>query len=93
MKMKRKATLIGGALLVGASMAAMPSASAQVPVCAGTDNTIVLCVDPTGGTPIGDCVYVGPPPCMPVSIPTPSITCGGRLGPACNFTIQLPPIS
>ena len=91
--MKRKASLICGGLLVAASMAVMPSASAQIPLCAGTANTIVVCVDPTGGTPITDCVYLGPPPCMYVSIPTPSITCGGRLGPACNFTIQLPDLS
>lgn len=92
--MKRKASLIFGGLLVGASMAVMPSASAQaIPLCAGTVNTIVVCVDPTGGTPIGDCVYLGPPPCMNVSIPTPSIECSGRLGPACNFTVQLPDIT
>lgn len=91
--MKKKASLTCGGVLVAASMAVMPSASAQAPVCAGTENTIVVCVDTTGGTPITDCVYVGPPPCMPVSIPTPSIDCAGRLGPVCDFSIQLPDLS
>ena len=91
--MKRKTSLICGGVLAAASMAVMPSASAQIPLCVGTDNTIVVCVDPTGGTPIEDCIYAGPPPCTPVSIPTPSISCGGRLGPACDFTIQLPDLS
>lgn len=78
--MTRKAMLWVGCLIAGASLAVTPSASAQ-PLCVGTTGTIYQCVDPTGGTPIQDCVYVVIPPCHPVSVPTPLIYCpAGRIG-------------
>lgn len=75
--MRRKILTLGAGLMLAAGMAAPASAD---PLCGGTASTIVVCVDPTGGTPINDCVYVGPPPCVPVSIPTPSFGCGGAMG-------------
>lgn len=78
--MRLKRTLFGTALLVGASMALAAPAQASIPVCAGTQNTIVVCVDPTGGILIEDCVYVGPPPCIPVVVPGPTVQCGGNIG-------------
>ncbi len=78
--MSHRAMLWVGSLVVGMSLAVMPSASAQT-VCAGTSNTIVQCVDPTGGTPIQDCIYLLIPPCHPVSVPTPYVYCtGGDIG-------------
>ncbi|MDQ4124724.1 MAG: hypothetical protein M3134_03870 [Actinomycetota bacterium] len=61
-------------------MAASP-AQAQTTVCAGTSNTVFVCTNPTGGTVITDCVYLGPPPCMPVTVPGPTLSCGGDLIP------------
>lgn len=74
--MRRKALTLCAGLLLAASIASPAAAQA---LCAGTANTAVVCVDPTGGTPIVDCIYVGPPPCVPVSVPTPSVGCGGDL--------------
>ncbi|MDQ3914041.1 MAG: hypothetical protein M3323_01735 [Actinomycetota bacterium] len=72
--MRRRIFSIGAGLLVAATLS---SPAAATEVCAGTQEFQYVCVDPTGGTPITQCVYVGPPPCHPVSVPTPSITCGG----------------
>ncbi len=78
--MTRKAKLWAGCLIAGATLAVMPSASAQT-VCVGTTATIYQCVDPTGGEPIEDCVYIVIPPCHPVSVPTPYVYCtGGKIG-------------
>jgi hypothetical protein len=67
-------------LIAGATLAVTPAASAA-PLCVGTQSTFVQCVDPTGGRPIQDCIYVGPPPCIPVSVPTPYVYClGGDIG-------------
>lgn len=74
--MRRKALTLGASLVLTASLAA--PAVAQT-VCAGTANTAVVCANPTGGAPIEDCIYVGPPPCTPVSVPTPTVSCGGDL--------------
>ena len=74
--MGRRIFSIGAGLLLTAGLAS-PAAAAEVEVCAGTQGQQYVCVDPTGGTPITDCVYLGPPPCIPVSVPTPSIRCGG----------------
>jgi hypothetical protein len=75
--MRRAAILLGAGLLLTAASAVPASAA---PVCAGTQNTVVLCVDPTAGTLYSDCVYVGPPPCIPVTVPGPTIQCGGNIG-------------
>lgn len=70
--MLRKALTLGTGLVLAASLAG--PAAAQT-LCAGTENTAVVCVNPTGGTPIDDCIYLGTPPCTPVSIPTPTFGC------------------
>ena len=78
--MTRSARLWAGCLIAAASLAVAPVASAN-PLCVGTQSTVVQCVDPTGGQPIEDCIYVGPPPCIPVSVPTPYVYCtGGNIG-------------
>ncbi|MDQ3914042.1 MAG: hypothetical protein M3323_01740 [Actinomycetota bacterium] len=78
--MTRKAMLWVGCLIAGASLAVMPSASAQT-VCVGTTGTFYQCVDPTGGEPIEDCIFIVFPPCHPVSVPTPYVHCmGGEMG-------------
>lgn len=77
--MRKRATLFGAGLLVAASMVLAGPASAQTTVCAGTAGTVFVCTDPTGGTVISDCVYVGPPPCVPVTVPGPTLACGGAL--------------
>ena len=58
---------------------APPAAAADQWICAGTQQLGYVCVDPTGGTLYEDCVYVGPPPCIPVSVPGPIFGCGGPL--------------
>jgi hypothetical protein len=86
--------------LAGAAVASATASSAAIgPECFG-DSSIALCatvdpaglptVDPTGGDPVGDCIFVGPPPCTPVEVPTPSVTPGSGalvilecIGPAC----------
>ncbi len=79
--MRSKSFLLGAGLLVAGSMAIAAPAAAS-PLCAGTQNTVFVCVDPTGGTLYSDCVYVVFPPCMPVTVPGPVVTCGGIL--SCN---------
>ena len=78
--MRRRATLIGAGLMVAGSLFFAAPASASIPVCVGTAATVVVCVDPTGGTLYEDCIYAGPPPCIPVSVPGPTIQCGGNIG-------------
>lgn len=75
--MKRRAALVVGGLAVAATMAMAGPAAAQ-PLCFGPSSSYV-CVDPTGGDPIEECIYAGPPPCIPVSVPTPAVWCGGYL--------------
>ena len=84
--MRRKVLVLGSGMMLATGMAT-PAAAA--PLCAGTENTVVFCVDPTGGAPIVDCIYVGPPPCIPVSIPTPSFGCGGDIGQGLCASIRL----
>ncbi|HEX2057282.1 MAG TPA: hypothetical protein VHI71_02840 [Actinomycetota bacterium] len=94
--MRLKRTLAGAALVAGAALAPAAPAHASIPLCAGTQNTIVVCVDPTGGILYQDCVYAGPPPCTPVSIPGPTIQCGGNIGQnlcAFNYADPGPPIN
>jgi hypothetical protein len=74
--------------------------AAQAAPCVGTQQTFIFCVyvdtgalpgvNPTGSS-YNDCVYVGAPPCKPVSVPIPTTTpgnggdvvhigCGGKYG-------------
>ncbi|MDQ4124722.1 MAG: hypothetical protein M3134_03860 [Actinomycetota bacterium] len=75
--MRRKAALFSAGLVAAATMAVTPPAAAQT-LCFGPSFSYV-CVNPTGGAPIEECIYAGPPPCHPVSVPTPLIWCGGAL--------------
>jgi hypothetical protein len=74
----------------------------QAAVCVTVDPTGLPTVNPTGGAGINDCVYVGPPPCMPVHVPTPSVTpgsgsyvvlvqCGGYAIECVPVVVKLPP--
>lgn len=78
--MRRKATLFGAGVMAAGSLFVAAPAQAAVPVCAGTQRTIILCVDPVGRTLYEDCIYTGSPPCTPVSVPGPTIQCGGDIG-------------
>jgi hypothetical protein len=78
--MRRRAILFGAGLLIAGSVAVAAPASAQT-ICAGTQRTVFVCTDPLGGTVISDCVYAGPPPCTPVTVPGPTLSCGGDLIP------------
>lgn len=75
--MKRRAALLVTGMAAAATMAMAPPAAAQT-LCFGP-TSMFICVNPTGGTPIQECVYAGPPPCHPVSVPTPWWGCGGAL--------------
>lgn len=70
--MRRKAVMFATGLMMAATVALAPAAGAQE-LCAGTEDLGYVCVDPTGRTLIDDCVYLGPPPCIPVSVPGPTI--------------------
>lgn len=79
--MRKRALLFGAGLMVAGNMLVAAPAMAQTTVCAGTSSTVYVCSNPTGGTVLTDCVYVGPPPCMPVTVPGPTLSCGGALIP------------
>lgn len=72
--MRRALVVLG---LVAASLGLAPSALAA---CAGTERTVVVCVNPTGQILYSDCVVVVAPPCIPVDVPGPTIQCGGDIG-------------
>lgn len=74
--MRRMLVVLG---LVFASMGLAPAAFGA---CAGTANTVVVCVNPTGGVLYEDCVYPWPKPpgCLPVTVPGPTLQCGGEIG-------------
>jgi hypothetical protein len=74
-----RATVLGAGV-VAATMATGGQAMAA-PLCFGTADTVVQCVDPTGATLIDDCVYLGPPPCHTVIVNGPLVYCAsGRIG-------------
>ena len=75
--MRRRTAVAGVALAVSAAFGVATPASAQV-LCFGP-STAYVCADPTGGRPIEQCIFAGPPPCHPVSVPTPDAWCGGAL--------------
>jgi hypothetical protein len=45
-------------------------------VCVIIDPTGLPTVSPTGGPGVHECIFVGPPPCMPVNVPTPLVAPG-----------------
>lgn len=68
-------------IMLGVIAASLGIAPAAFGACAGTQNTVVICVEPTGQTIYSDCVYyVIKPGCIPVSVPGPTIQCGGNIG-------------
>ncbi len=73
--MRRKAAAAVVGLVAALSMAA--PAAAQ-PLCAGEQSIFYVCVDPTGSSHTL-CVYAGPPPCHPVTIPIPTVWCGPHI--------------
>lgn len=87
----RPSTLLAAAL--AAAAVSMPTAASAAPVCAGTTGTEYVCVDPLGRTLYSDCVYVGSPPCTPVNVPGPAVSCDGvldcRVFSVCFATIDI----
>jgi len=79
------------AVVGGGVVTATTSDAATGPVCVGDtavesvcvtiDPTALPGVDPTGGPGFHDCVFVGLPPCVPVDVPTPSVTFGSGSPP------------
>lgn len=76
--------LRAAAAAVGAVAAiAMAGPAGAQPLCAGEDTLFYVCTDPTGsGHTV--CIYAGPPPCTPVTIPIPTVWCGGNLTSLCR---------
>jgi len=74
------------AVVGGGVMTATTSYAATGPLCVGDTAVESICVtidpsalpsvDPTGGPGFHDCIFAGPPPCVPVDLPTPSILPG-----------------
>lgn len=74
-------------LTTGAALAAT-GGTAGAATCVGTANTAVVCeqtnkgflprVDPNGSS-YDDCIYLGGPPCTPVSVPIPTVERGTGL--------------
>ena len=72
-------------IVAGGVSAATTSGASIGPECFGDTNTnVCVTVDPSalppvapaGGPGIHDCIFVGPPPCVPVDLPTPSVSPG-----------------
>ena len=62
---------------------AMAGPAAAQPICAGEADVFFVCVDPSGSSRTV-CVYAGPPPCIPVTIPIPTAWCGGNMTSICS---------
>jgi hypothetical protein len=73
---RRKGLVLGAGLALAAAVAA-PAVAQEV--CAGTERTAYVCSDPTGATLIDDCVYTGGSGCTQVTVPGPTLSCGGDL--------------
>jgi hypothetical protein len=71
---KLRRLVVIGSIVASLGLAAPASATT---VCAGTQQTAGVCVDVTKGTFYEDCVYVGSPPCIPVSVPGVVVQCWG----------------
>jgi hypothetical protein len=82
----RPTTLLAAAL--GTTAALMQNASAT-PVCAGTTEIQMACVDPLSHTFYSDCVFVGPPPCTPVDVPGAVAWCAGVVDCQCSTVTPL----
>ena len=75
--MRKKLVRLAAVAGIVASIGMAGPAQAQGPICAGTQQTAGLCVWLTDSTVYEDCVYLGPPPCIPVSVPGKTLQCGG----------------
>ena len=71
MRLRAAAAVVGAVATI-----AMAGPAAAQPLCAGEDSIFFVCVDPTGSSKTV-CIYAGPPPCTPVTIPIPTAWCGG----------------
>ncbi len=70
--------LRAAAAVVGAvATIAMAGSAAAQPLCVG-EEAFYVCVDPTGSSRTV-CIYAGPPPCTPVTIPIPTAWCEENL--------------
>ena len=76
-KLRAVAAAVGA---VTAILTAGPAGAA--PLCVGEHSLAVFCVDPEGSSKTV-CIYAGPPPCTPVTIPIPTSWCGGILAVFC----------
>jgi hypothetical protein len=64
--------------LAAVALAVPAHPAAATPLCGGTQSTLVVCADPGAGPAIwGDCIFVGPPPCVPVGVVAPQLTVDG----------------
>lgn len=72
-------------LVVGAVAALASASPASAATCVGTQQTAGVCVSVTKTTLYSDCVYLGSPPCIPVSVPGYDVDCGGWIGPNTIF--------
>ena len=78
MRLRMAAAVVGAVATI-----AMAGPAAAQPLCAGEDEIFFVCADPTGsGHTV--CIYAGPPPCTPVTIPIPTAWCGGTLTSLCR---------
>ena len=75
-KLARLAAVTG----VVASIGMAGPAQAANPICVGTQNTAGMCFWVTSGPGYSDCVYLGPPPCIPVHVPGVVVDCWGWIG-------------
>ena len=94
--MRRRTKLLGAGLMVAGGMFVAAPAQAAIPLCAGTQNTIVVCVETNGGTVYEDCIYLASSTCTPVSVTGPAVSCGGDIGArlcAFNYVDPGPPIN
>jgi hypothetical protein len=69
----RRARFLLAAVVTASLVAVAPAASADES-CVGTEETVVVCVEPTGRTLYSDCIYTGGDTCTPVSVPGPDVT-------------------
>ena len=59
-------------LVLVAALWATPALAEEI--CVGSENLAGACVEPSGGPIYEDCIYVGEPECVPVSVPGPELT-------------------
>jgi len=67
---------VAAAATSGAAVGPECAGVTQAAVCVTVDPSALPTVNPTGGAPIQECVFAGPPPCTEVDVPTPSVTPG-----------------